>query len=215
MVEAVNHLALGILITIVGGTHSLRGAGETVFSNENCAVTFPAGWLMRPLHQSNYLAMAKSPDGLTSVILYIRNTDPDKTPQVDEEFIRNAKHSFALSGTLISDKSMKIAGHPGLEMVGKVFLDGNSVSTVIRIVIAGDRAYKLNGIFMGGDVMSDRDLVETLNSFRSLQSVQPPPKATLHGQLLTVMAFVLVAAVGLSVIRRQRRIYQADKGEAG
>ena len=50
-------------------------------------------------------------------------------------------------------------------MVGKVFLDGNSVSTVIRIVIAGDRAYKLNGMFMGGDVMSDRDLVETLNSF--------------------------------------------------
>jgi len=38
--KAVNYLALGILITIVGGTRSLRGASEITFSNENCAVTY-------------------------------------------------------------------------------------------------------------------------------------------------------------------------------
>jgi len=200
--------AVGVAIVLTLSV--VAQAGESIYSNLDCAITFPYGWQMFPVEQTNVFALVKSFDGARSIVLRANHVDRDRWSEVDEDFRRDGKRAFEREGVLTLDMPVTMAGLPGWEFGGHVWFEGKRVSTVSRILIAGGTAYKINILFMDGDAGSDPTLRKCLESFRLLRPVNPAPKhmSRRATKLVEVVSFLSVPVgllVALAYVFRRRR----------
>ena len=190
---------------------------ETVFQSLNCALTFPAAWRQFPVDGTNYYALVKSEDGAKSIILEVREVHDPRWIAVNDQFIQESRQAFLNSGAkLDSGKPILIEGFPSYEIAGRLQFQGQIVSTVAHIVIAGGKAYKINAMYLNGDALSDTELQTSLNSFHFLRvpprvqspntpSVTPANFAELIGAVIVV---VLLGTGSFLIIRAVRRVKQ-------
>jgi hypothetical protein len=123
---ALNSLVLGLLASSFPAFGS-----ETIFTNLNCAVTFPAGWhrAPAPADATNYYAIGKSPDETRSVVVHIRSLGYRHTP-IDQEFKRDGIRAFKEEGSLLSERDITVSGQAAWELAGELPFEGRKVTTV-------------------------------------------------------------------------------------
>jgi hypothetical protein len=99
---------------------------------------------------------------------------------IDEEFKRGGIRAFKEEGSLLSERDITVSGQPAWELAGELPFEGRKVTTVSHILFAGDKAYKINALFIGGDARADEQLQNCLNSFRLLNPPAPPQVDPIH-----------------------------------
>jgi len=193
------------LALIIAGYGS-AAAREIVYTNLNCAITYPNGWPHFPVPQSNYIAMVKDIDQRKSVMVQVRAADPNLWPVMNEQFKTEGREAFRKEGVLTKESAVTMDGVPGWEIAGRVEVAGQEVTTVSRIVIADGKAYKINVMYMEGDAATETNLQACLNSFRFL-TPPPPPRTVERGPVrVFLLVFAGVAAwLTTWAVRRVRR----------
>jgi hypothetical protein len=175
-------------------------AEELTFREVNCALSVPPGWNKWPVNQTNYYALLKSPDELKTLVFTVR---PAKGVRVvDEAFARELRDGFVASGAALKvARHVSISGVPAYEFGGEMLFEGKKVSTISRVFIAAGKAYKLNAMYMEGDVLSDPDLQQCLNSFRFLKppTTSRAPKVIFGGLAgISLLLLALILRGGLT-----------------
>lgn len=191
-----------LLLVFLAASPLLATGSETVFTNWNCALTFPSGWhrAPAPADATNYFALAKSPDEKRSVLLNVRKIDSPNGVRIDQKFKREGIRAFKQEGSLSSEKDVVVSGQPAWEIAGELLFQGQKVTTVSHILFADDKAYKINAMSVGGDAASDEQLQACLNSFRLLQPPAPPQASTSHPLSLPLAVMTLGACVLLGLL---------------
>jgi hypothetical protein len=189
---------VALLATMV--TVCFAHAEELTFRELNCALSVPPGWNKWPVNQTNYYALLKSPDELKTLVFSVR---PAKGVRVvDEPFARELRNSFAKAGvTLKSARHLSISGVPAYELGGEALFQGKHVSMVSRVIIAGDKAYKLEAMYLEGDALSDRGLQQCFDSFRFLKppTTSRAPKMIFGGLAgISLLLLALILRGGLT-----------------
>lgn len=153
---------------------------ELQFSNYNCAITPPDGWL----NISNLSAFPKS----QNVIAVLRNQEKNciititcDTNRPDRPLDDRMVAEFELGvergggGKRVSGKFIEVAGMRGYERIGAVQLKGKQVSTLTRFVPVKTGFYGIGAIVVGGDVYDAPEIWKCMDTFRFLT----PPEAPL------------------------------------
>ena len=60
-----------LALTLLFAAALFSPAQETVYTNLDCAITFPAHWWHIPIHETNYVALVKTPEGDRSIALRV------------------------------------------------------------------------------------------------------------------------------------------------
>jgi len=171
-------------------------AEELTLKELNCAFTMPTGWNKWPVNQTNHYALIKSPNELKTLIFSARPARG--VTVVDEPFAHELRNSFLNSGvTLKSARHLSMAGVPAYELGGEMSFQGKQISMVSRVIIVGDKAYKLEAMYLEGDALSDRDLQRCLDSFRFLD---PVPSPSARSTLRPKMVFGWLAGVSVVLL---------------
>ncbi len=150
-------------------------AREIIYTNQNCAITYPDGWRHVQITQSNYIALVKDISDLKTIIVQVREADPRRWPNVNDEFKEASRGAIRKEGVLTGERNVVIDGIPGWEYDQQLRFEGRDVTSVSRIIIADGKAYKINTMYMEGNAATETNLQTSLRSFRFLTSPSPPP----------------------------------------
>lgn len=201
----------GICGFLVAAVCVQSNAREIIYTNLNCAITYPTAWRHYPVTQSNYIALVKNEEDDKTVIVQVRAADPSRWPVMNEQWKLEGRAAINREGVLTKERSVTADGVVGWETIGWLWFEGKKVSTVSRIYIADGKAYKINTMFMEGDAATETNLQATLNSFRFLTPPPPPPSVDRGPVLIFLLGF---GVAGVWAVRRMiRKVRQTQNAK--
>src|SRR5215469_10108239 len=170
--------SIGLLSTLCafsfgawGGTMSI----EQDFPNNNCGITFPAGWHVQSNFPSRPGVVAAYIDTTRNraIILVIDNIRP--SGPIDDRFIAGYdQHLEKIDG----DKHwggnyIEVGGIKSYERFGAIDSHGQHISTVNLLVPGENAYYDVLAMRYNGDASDDPEIQQIIGSFRFLHPFVP------------------------------------------
>jgi len=146
----------------------------------NYGIRLPAGWKRMPkANQQTDVAVMNDTPPARSLAVVVMGDSSGAPARLDDRTIAGLEKGFFGDGRArkTSAKAIKMGGQPGYEMRGTIATPLGTGSLVARVVAADNQFYSLVANRMGGEVMNDPQIKQSLDSFRFLN----PPRSTGSG----------------------------------
>jgi hypothetical protein len=157
----------------VPSTEAVGAGTEYTSAAFNYGIRLPAGWKRMPkMAEQMDVAVRTDTPQVRSLTVLVMNAGAGQA-RLDDATIVGLEKGFFPAGRArkTSGTRMEIAGQPGYEMRGTVATPAGNGTIVSRVVLADNRFYSLIANRMGGEVMDDPQIKQSLESFRF---VKPP-----------------------------------------